>query len=158
MPAPLNISQRALLAARKVEQFSSAAKQRQKAGIRVSDGHKGKAAELAAKEFSVSPRQVELGLVILRYGDPVIVEWIEYGEVTIRNAVELISVERRLPWAIALIEDWLNLCSRAFNLDKKPFELLEELKNVGRPKVSVREFQYCQNRDPKLYPMPGRLK
>ena len=103
----LNRGQRALLAVRHVEQFAAEAKQRQKAGFRVRNGNKGKTAALAAKRFEVSTRQVELALVVLRSGDPDLLEWVEYGEITIYQADKIVSLQRRVPSALKLIQDWL---------------------------------------------------
>jgi hypothetical protein len=148
-------SQRALLAARQREQLAKDAEQRKKASLRVRNGSKGKTAALVAKRFKVSTRLVEMAQMVLRYGDPAIVEWVEFGEITIYQADKIVSLQRQVPSALRLIRDWLALRARAFDLDCDPDALLEELMAAARPKHSVQELQYSRNRDPRGYLMPG---
>jgi hypothetical protein len=113
----LTSSQRALLAARQVDQLAPDAKQRQKAGVRAQNGSKGKAADLAAKPFEVSARMVELALAVERFGDQNLLKGVERGATSVRLAAEIATLQ---PQVLLLLQKLFALRFRAFGLDKDP--------------------------------------
>jgi len=149
----LSQSQRALLTARHViEQLAQDAKQRQTAGVRVQSGAKGKAAALAAKQFGVSTRSVELALSVLRHEDPELIELVERGKVTVRRAAEIASLQ---PRALPSMERLLYLRARAFDnaedTDQHVLDWVEGLHSNKSPTGSRVSGEVNRSADPRYW-------
>jgi hypothetical protein len=91
--SPLSHNQRALAAARQVDQFSPDAKLRQKAGTRARSGSKGKAAAIAGAQFGVSTRAVEQAIALKASGVSELLLAAQDDKITLSAAVALARQE-----------------------------------------------------------------
>src|SRR5205823_965372 len=96
---------------------------RQRAGGKVPEDAKDKSAAKAAKQFGVSPRSVELALVVERFGDQDLLKGVERGAISVRLAAEIAALQ---PQALLLLQKLLALRFRAFGLDKDPHQTAKD--------------------------------
>src|SRR6266851_1529090 len=85
----LTASQRAMAAAKRIENLAPLARQRQRAGVKAPDGTKGKASKQAATEEGVGTRSVELARLVRRRCMPEVVAAVESGLITVSTAAKL---------------------------------------------------------------------
>lgn len=85
----LTTSQRAMAAARRMKELAPLAHQRQQAGVKVSNGFKGKASVQAAAEQRVSPRLAELARLVRGSCVSEVVTAVESGQITVTSAAKL---------------------------------------------------------------------